>query len=80
MSKENFIQNSREMAAKVHRMQFKLKRLEQYQQEMSTVGDSTDSVFRTLFKQLYEGLSKNIEKQENNYICYCMGGLFAFTA
>jgi hypothetical protein len=54
------------MAAKVHRMQVKLKSLQQYQQEISTVGDSADSDFRTLFKQLYEGLSKNIEKQENN--------------
>jgi hypothetical protein len=42
-------------------MQVKLKRLEQHQQEMSTVGNNTDSDFRTLFKQLYEGISKNIE-------------------
>ena len=69
MSKEKLIENSREMAAKVHQMQVKLKRLEQYQQEMSTVGNSTDADFRSLFKQLYDGLSKNIDKQENN-ICY----------
>ena len=50
-------------------MQVKLKHLEQYQQEMSTVGNSTDADFRSLFKQLYDRLSKNIDKQENN-ICY----------
>jgi hypothetical protein len=58
MSKENVIQNSREMAAKVHRMQVKLKRLEQYQQEMSTVGDCTDSNFRTLFNSYMKDLAK----------------------
>ena len=47
MSKERLIENSKEMAAKIHRMQVKLKRLEQYQQEMSTMGNNTDSDFRT---------------------------------
>ena len=69
MLKERLIENSKEMAAKIHRMQVKLKRLEQYQQEMSTVGNNTDSDFKTLFKQLYEGISKNIEKHEAN-VCY----------
>lgn len=69
MSKEKLIENSKEMAAKIHRMQVKLKRLEQYEREMKTVGNNSDSDFRTLFRQLYKGLSNNTEKQKTN-ICY----------
>lgn len=69
MSKERLVENSKEMARKIHQMQVKLQRLEQYQQEMNTVGYNTDSDFRKLFKQLYEGISQRIDKQESN-VCY----------
>ncbi len=52
-------------------------RFRQYQQEMSTLGNITVSDFTILFKQLYDGLSKNIEKKRKYLL---LGGLFAFTA
>jgi uncharacterized Zn-finger protein len=69
MSKERLVENSKEMATKIYQMQVKLRRLEQYQQEMNTVGYNTDSDFRKLFKQLYEGISQRIDKQESN-VCH----------
>ena len=50
-------------------MQVKLRRQEQYQQEMNAVGTSTDSDLRTLFKPVYEDISKRIQKQVPN-VCY----------
>ncbi len=43
MSKDKLLKHSREMADKIHVMQIKIKRLEEYQREMSTVGSNTDS-------------------------------------
>ena len=53
MSKDKLLEHSREMADNIHVMQIKIKRLEEYQREMSTVGSNTDSDFRNLFQQLY---------------------------
>ena len=69
MSKERLVGNSKEMATKINCMQVKLRRLEQCQEEVSTVGHNNDLDFRTLFKQLYDGISKCMEKQDSN-ICY----------
>ena len=69
MSKDKLLEHSREMADKIHVMQTKIKRLEEYQREMSTVGSNTDSDFRKLFQQLYKGLNKVVEKHDNN-TCY----------
>ena len=72
MSKDKLLKHSREMADKIHVMQIKIKRLEEYQREMSTVGSNTDSDFRNLFQQLYKGLNKVVEKHDNN-TCYWEG-------
>ena len=72
MSKDKLLEHSREMADKIHVMQTKIKRLEEYQREMSTVGSNTDSDFRKLFQQLYKGLNKVVEKHDNN-TCYWEG-------
>jgi hypothetical protein len=50
-------------------MQTQMKRLEKYQEDMSTVSGQTDSEFRKLFNDLYDGISKKVEKC-NNYIIY----------
>ena len=69
MTKDKLLEHSRQMADKIHMMQVKIKRLETYQREMSTVGSNTDSDFRNLFLQLYKGLGKIVEKHDNN-TCY----------
>ena len=48
MSKDELIDHSRKTAKKLHSMQTRMKRLEQYQEDMSTVGGQTDSEFRKL--------------------------------
>ena len=50
-------------------MQVKIKRLEECYENMSTVGCNTDSEFRGLFQDLFNGLSKKVEKN-NNKACY----------
>lgn len=69
MFKDELLEHSREMAGKLHIMQNKIRRLEEYQRQMSTVGTNTDSDFRMLFQQLYKGLNKVVEKHNNN-TCY----------
>ena len=69
MSKNQLIEHSRESANKLHGMQVKMKRLEQHQQNMSTVGSNTDSELRQLFQELYSGIKNKIEKHDNK-ICY----------
>ena len=49
--------------------QMKRTRLKQYQEDMSTVGSQTDSEFRKLFNDVYDGLSKKVENCNNN-TCY----------
>ena len=73
MSKDELIDHSRKTAKKLHSMQTQMKRLKQYQEDMSTVGGQTDSEFRKLFSDLYDGLSKKVEKCNNNtcYWDYC---------
>jgi hypothetical protein len=73
MSKDELIEHSRKTAKKFHSMQTQKKRLEQYQEDMSTVGGQTDSEFRKLFNDLYDGISKKVEKCNNNtcYWDYC---------
>ena len=46
-----------------------MKRLEQHQQNMSTVGSNTDSEFRQLFQELYSEIRHKMEKHDNK-ICY----------
>ncbi len=72
MSKHELIYYCRKTAKKFHSMQTRMKRLEQYQEDMSTVGGQTDSEFRKLFN-LCDGLSKKVEKCNNNkcYRNYC---------
>jgi hypothetical protein len=73
MSKQELLDHCRESAKTFHSMQTQMKRLEQYQEDMSTVGGQTDSEFRKLFNDLYDGLSKKVEKCNNNtcYWNYC---------
>jgi hypothetical protein len=69
MSKDELVANSRDTAKKLHTMQTRIKRLEECQESMSTVGCKTDSEFRGLFQDLFDGLSKKVEKN-NNKVCY----------
>lgn len=69
MSKDELVEHSRSTAKKIHSMQVKIKRLEECQENMSTVGYNTDSEFRGLFQDLFDGLNKKVEKN-NNKACY----------
>ena len=73
MSKDELIDHSWKTAKKLHSMQTQMKRLKQHQEDMSTVRGQTDSEFRKLFSDLYDGLSKKVEKCNNNtcYWDYC---------
>ena len=66
MTKDALIENSRYMTEKIHNLETRVKRLEQHQETMSTVGTDTNSDFRSLFQQLYSGLSKVKEKHDHN--------------
>jgi hypothetical protein len=68
MSRNELIDHSRESAKKLHTMQVQTKRLEQHQQNMSTVGSNTDSEFRQLFQELYSGIRNKMEKHDNKII------------
>ena len=50
MSRDELIEHSRKSAKQLHGMQMQVKRLEQHQQNMSTVGSNTDVEFRQLFQ------------------------------
>jgi hypothetical protein len=69
MSKDELVEHSRDTANKLHAMQVRMKRLEEYQENMSTVGSKTDSEFRQLFEDLFHGLKKKVEKN-NDKACY----------
>jgi hypothetical protein len=69
MSRNELIEHSRESAKNLHAMQVQMKRLEQHQQNMSTVGSNTDSEFRQLFQELYSEIRNKMEKHDNK-ICY----------
>jgi hypothetical protein len=73
MSKDELIDHSRKSATKLHSVQTQMKRLKQCQEDMSTVGAKIDSEFRKLFRDLYGGMSKKVEKCNDNtcYWDYC---------
>ena len=52
-------------------MQVRMKRLEESKDNITTVGCKTDSEFRGLFQDLFSGLSKKVEKNNNN-ACYLL--------
>ena len=68
MSKDELVAHSRDTAKKLHTMQTRIKRLEECQESMSTVGCKTDSEFRGLFQDLFDRLSKKVEKNNNKVL------------
>lgn len=64
MTKDKLVEHSRQTSEKLHRLQVRLKSLEEHQKDMSRVGYNTDNDFKQLFQQLYSGFKKISEKHE----------------
>ena len=70
MTKEQLIQHNRKTSATVHQLQLRLKRLEEHQENMTSVGFNTDADFKQLFQQLYNGFKNISDKQMDNELCH----------
>ena len=70
MTKEQLIQHNRKTSATVHQLQVRLKRLEEHQENMTSVGFNTDADFKQLFQQLYNGFKNISDKQMDNELCH----------
>ena len=68
MTKDQLVEHSRRTAETMHGLQVSLRRLQEHQESMTTVGCNTDSEFKELFTKLYSGF-KNISDKHTNIVC-----------
>ena len=68
MTKDQLVDHSRRTAETLHGLQVRLRRLQEHQERMTSVGSETDSDFKKMFTKLYSGF-KNISDKHTNIVC-----------
>ena len=68
MTKDQLVEHSRRTAETLHGLQVRLRRLQEHQESMATVGSETDSDLKKMFTKLYSGF-KNISDKHTNIVC-----------
>ena len=65
LSYSELLNVARNSSKKLHSLNIKMKRLEEYKEKMENVGKETDDDLKFIFNQLYKGIKKNRKNQEN---------------